>query len=103
MPRFQSPSEKRVVCGTDMVARGASHSIYPSSPFLSLRTYYARHADMSSRARQEKANKLAQLAELKRAREGGKRTYKVRVHERWLACQSDSNAFSGRRGRQDLR
>ncbi|KAI0793848.1 DNA polymerase alpha catalytic subunit [Fomes fomentarius] len=37
---------------------------------------------MSSRARQEKANKLAQLAELKRAREGGKRTYKVEEDDR---------------------
>ncbi|KAI0731115.1 hypothetical protein C8Q76DRAFT_644698 [Earliella scabrosa] len=32
---------------------------------------------MSSRTRQQKAQKLARLEELKRAREGGKRTYKV--------------------------
>lgn len=44
---------------------------------------------MSERARREKQAKLSKLAELKRAREGGGRSYKVRPGRAWLTRGAD--------------
>ena len=86
LPRFPSPPQS--------VSHGApgasgSHLLTCNCPLSSFpRFNHNFHEAMSSRTRQQKAQKLARLEELKRAREGGKRTYKVRVHAQYGASSA---------------
>lgn len=83
MPRFASPPES-----VSHVQPGASH--YCTVAFTDPHLFCSLSCEtMSERARREKQAKLSKLAELKRAREGGGRSYKVRLGRAWLTRGAD--------------